>query len=92
MSAYSLYLETALRDANPTSGYLCIPRGNRRFDIEDLSGVDCGNISRRCLVGSVQPVRPRSDLLPEDPALSAEHLFLGRDATVHRRTAPRRRS
>lgn len=40
MSAYSVYLETALRDANPTSGYLCIPRGNRRFDIEDLSGVD----------------------------------------------------
>jgi hypothetical protein len=40
MSAYSVYLETALRDANPTSGYLCIPRGSRRFDVEDLSGVD----------------------------------------------------
>ena len=40
MSLYSVYLETALRDANPESGYLCIPRGGGRFDVERLDGID----------------------------------------------------
>ena len=40
MSAYSVYLETALRDANPESGYLCIPGGGRRFHVERLDGID----------------------------------------------------
>jgi hypothetical protein len=40
MSVYSENLETALRDANPTSGYLCIPRGGCRFEVEDLDKVD----------------------------------------------------
>jgi len=40
MSVYSENLETALRDANPTSGYLCIPRGSCCFDVEDLNDVD----------------------------------------------------
>jgi len=40
MSVYSENLETALRDANPTSGYLCIPRGSSCFDVGDLNAVD----------------------------------------------------
>jgi hypothetical protein len=39
MAVDSELLETAVRDANPTVGYLCNPRGGRRFDVEGLNGI-----------------------------------------------------